>query len=201
MTRQLNPALDPRLRRLVHAQDDPARLDVLTASQVTVLDGALPSGPVPKTRVLVRASEPAPTAGEPENSWTPVAEGIYAVELPITELETLAEDPRVQFVEAARLMAPQLVTSVPETRADQLRVAQPPRPALTGNGIIVGIIDFGLDFTLDDFVKPDGTTRVAFLWDQSLTPQAGEAPPAGFTRGVQYAADAIKAALKAANPF
>jgi subtilisin family serine protease len=201
MARPLNPALDPRLRRLVHAQDDPARLDDLTASQVTARDGSLPSGGPPTTRVLVRASRPTPSAATPDTTWTTVAEGIYAVQLPIADLETLADDPQVQFVEAARLMAPQLVSSVPETRADRLRVAKPPRPALSGLGIVVGIVDFGLDFTLEDFVNPDGTTRIAFIWDQSLTPQAGEAAPAGFTRGVEYDADAINAALKDPNPF
>ena len=120
MARQLNPALDPRLRRLVHAQADPARLDDLTASQVVVRDGGLRRSADPTTRVLVRAGGSPPTDAAPDAVWTTVAEGIYAVELPIAELEALADDPQVQFVEAARLMAPQLITSVPETGADQL---------------------------------------------------------------------------------
>jgi subtilisin family serine protease len=202
MTRSLHPALDPRLRRLVHAQDEPPRLEGIAASQVVARDGGLPSDGAPTTRVLVRASGPTPSAAEtPNSSWTTVAEGIYAVQLPIAELEELAEDPGVQFVEAARLMAPLLDTSVPETRADRLRVAEPPRPALSGKGIVVGIIDFGLDFTLDDFITPAGETRIAFLWDQALTPQAGEAAPVGFTRGVEYDAQAINTALKDPNPF
>jgi subtilisin family serine protease len=201
MARNLNPALDPRLRRLVHAQDDPARLEDLTASQTTVRDGSLPSGGPPTTRVLVRASGPTFAAATPDTTWTTVAEGIYAVQLPIAELEALADHPQVQFIEAARLMAPQLVTSVPETRADRLRVAEPPRLALSGKGTVIGIVDFGLDFSLDDFINPDDTTRIAFIWDQSLTPQADEAAPAGFTRGVEYDANAINAALKDPNPF
>jgi subtilisin family serine protease len=200
-TRRLNPALDPRLRRLVHAQDDPARLDDLAASQVTARDGSLRDEDPLTTRVLVRASGPAPHTEIPNATWTTVVEGIHAVQLPISELEALADDPQVQFVEAARLMAPQLVTSVPETQADQLHVTAPPRPALTGKAVVIGIIDFGLDFTLDDFVDPGGTTRIAAIWDQSLTPRAGEAAPAGFSRGVEYDADAINAALKAPDPF
>ena len=173
MAPQLNPALDPRLRRLVHAQADSARLDDLTASQVVVRDGGLRRSADPTTRVLVRAGGSPPTDAAPNAVWTTVAEGIYAVELPIAELEALADDPQVQFVEAARLMAPQLITSVPETGADQLHSPAPPRPALTGAGAIVGIVDIGLDFTLDDFTNSDGTTRIAFLWDQSLNPRPG----------------------------
>ncbi len=201
MAPQLNPALDPRLRRLVHAQADSARLDDLTASQVVVRDGGLRRSADPTTRVLVRAGGSPPTDAAPNAVWTTVAEGIYAVELPIAELEELADDPQVQFVEAARLMAPQLITSVPETGADQLHSPAPPRPALTGAGAIVGIVDIGLDFTLDDFTNSDGNTRIAFLWDQSLNPRPGESAPAGFTRGVEYDADAINTALKDPNPF
>jgi hypothetical protein len=43
MTRQLNTSLDPRLRRLVHAQDDPTRLGDLNASQVVTRDGGIPT--------------------------------------------------------------------------------------------------------------------------------------------------------------
>jgi subtilisin family serine protease len=201
MAQQLNPALDPRLRRLVQAQGDPARLDDLTAAQAGAHEGDPASGDPPTARVLVRASGSTPDTGIPGTGWTTVAEGIHAVEVPIAELEALADQPQVQFVEAARRMAPQLTTSVPDTRADRLRVAAPPRPALTGEGVIVGIVDFGLDFTLDDFINTDDTTRIAFLWDQSLTPRPGERTPAGFTRGVEYDADTINAALKDPNPF
>lgn len=201
MARQLDPALDPRLRRLVLGQDDPMRSTELTEQEIPVRDGGVSRAGPPRTRVLVRARGRASAERTPHSTWTPVAEGIYAVELPVTELEALADDPQVQFVEAARLMAPELVTSVPATRADLLHVAAPPRPALTGRGTVVGIIDLGLDFTLDDFIDPAGDTRVAFLWDQSLSPLSGESTPAGFGRGVEYDAATINVALKSPDPF
>lgn len=41
-------------------------------------------------------------------------------------------------------------------------------PALLerGAGVVVGIIDWGLDFEHPDFRNPDGSTRVSALWDQ-----------------------------------
>ena len=54
----------------------------------------------------------------------------------------------------------------------------------TGAGVIVGVIDTGLDYTHSDFLNADGTTRVLALWDQSDT--ADYRPPAGLTYGTTY---------------
>lgn len=50
---------------------------------------------------------------------------------------------------------------------------------LRGRGVLIGIIDSGIDYMHPDFRNPDGTTRIAHLWDQSLS----GTPPEGFTRG------------------
>lgn len=39
---------------------------------------------------------------------------------------------------------------------------------LTGRGVIVAVIDSGIDFFHEDFRNPDGTTRLLELWDQQL---------------------------------
>lgn len=39
----------------------------------------------------------------------------------------------------------------------------------TGKGVIVGIVDQGLDFTHPDFKNDDGTTRVLRYWDHTLS--------------------------------
>jgi minor extracellular serine protease Vpr len=38
---------------------------------------------------------------------------------------------------------------------------------LTGKGVIVGVVDSGIDWRHEDFIRPDGTTRVLFLWDMT----------------------------------
>lgn len=39
---------------------------------------------------------------------------------------------------------------------------------LTGQGVIVGILDTGIDYLNDEFCYEDGTTRILGIWDQSI---------------------------------
>ncbi len=48
-------------------------------------------------------------------------------------------------------------------------------PNLSGAGVLVAVLDSGIDYKLPEFRKPDGSTRIRFLWDQTLQPEA----PAG----------------------
>ncbi len=66
---------------------------------------------------------------------------------------------------------------------------------LFGKGVLVAVIDSGIDYTLPDFRNPDGTTRIRALWDQSLVPQEGEKSPEGYAIGVEYTAEEINQEL------
>jgi subtilisin family serine protease len=76
----------------------------------------------------------------------------------------------------------------------------PPRRPYDGKDVLVGVIDFGCDYTLADF-RDDAGTRIEFLWDQSLQPQDGEQAPVGFGYGVEYNRAAIDRALRQGDPF
>ena len=68
----------------------------------------------------------------------------------------------------------------------------------SGKGVLCGIADSGIDWRHPDFCNPDGTTRIAAIWDQTLVPDAsrGMYPPAGYYQGVEFTRAQINAALK-----
>ncbi|MCJ7933310.1 MAG: S8 family peptidase [Chryseobacterium sp.] len=60
--------------------------------------------------------------------------------------------------------------------------------AYNGTGVLVGVYDTGIDWKHPDFRKASDQTksRIVSIWDQTLTAQGSEAPPAGFSTGVEY---------------
>lgn len=64
---------------------------------------------------------------------------------------------------------------------------------LTGEGVIVAIIDSGIDYAHPDFRNEDGSTRLLALWDQTAR---GGTPPDGYYNGVEYLAEELNQALQ-----
>lgn len=101
------------------------------------------------------------------------------------EVEQLASLPTVVSVRYGAEFVPHLETSVPEVRADQVWTLNRATGAFsgagqTGRGVVVGIIDSGIDVVHPDFFDagPPPRTRIKRVWDQGLTPVVGESSPA-----------------------
>lgn len=115
--------------------------------------------------------------------------GDYAiVTLPETELETFSRRPQVEFVEKPKRL---YFSDFQAKEASCIRSLQVGRENLTGRGILMGVVDSGVDYRHPDFCNADGTTRILRLWDQSV---AGR-PPKGYVLGTEYTKEEIDEAL------
>lgn len=91
------------------------------------------------------------------------------------------------------------LTSMVSLEASGIRSLQlNPYLALYGQGVLVGIIDTGIDYRHPAFINNDRTTRVVSIWDQTI--QEG-APPQGFNYGSEYTSELIDIALQNENPL
>ncbi len=133
----------------------------------------------------------------------------------VETLEKLNQLPSVISVEKQRDNAIQLDKSIPDIMATNVWSRSGDSfSGYTGSGVIVGIIDTGIDFRHKNFIKPDGTTRILRIWDQTMfapvnPPQAGETAPAAITTGpftatlgygVEYTEAQINATLNTESP-
>ncbi|MBR4083831.1 MAG: S8 family peptidase [Lachnospiraceae bacterium] len=82
--------------------------------------------------------------------------------------------------------------------ASGIRQLQGPPLNLRGNGVIVGIIDTGIDYANEAFLDVNGESRILAIWDQTI--QDG-IPPEGFFFGSQYLREDINTALQTENPL
>jgi len=120
---------------------------------------------------------------------TSFADGIACLDIPLDKAEAVAELRGLSYLEAAKRARPRLDVSVPEIGADRASSEY----GAIGTGVIVGVIDTGIDVLHPDFIRPDGTSRVLFVWDQNANTGT---PPVGFGYGREYTAADIAAALK-----
>ena len=77
-----------------------------------------------------------------------------------------------------------------------LSIQQQPYLGLRGSGVLIGFVDTGIDYTQQVFRYEDGTSKIRYLYDQSIT----GAPPEGFYIGTEYTNEQINQALQSDNP-
>ncbi|MCD7825973.1 MAG: S8 family serine peptidase [Clostridiaceae bacterium] len=120
------------------------------------------------------------------------------------DLEGIAALPEILFMEK-----PKRLFFVLDNGRSASCLSSVQRPAVPGNiqaggqnlsgaGTLVAVIDSGIDYFHPAFRREDGSSRIAFLWDQSADQaQAEGRVPAGYGFGAQYTMDEINLALQA----
>ena len=105
----------------------------------------------------------------------------------------LAQYEEIVFIEKPKL----LFYEVDQGRAAScINPLQTANYNLYGEGVLVAMIDSGIDYSHPDFQNEDSTTRIAILWDQSIPGN----PPEGFDIGSAYSREQINEALKQPMP-
>ncbi len=111
-------------------------------------------------------------------------------------LRQISEDLGMNYVN----IEPQILSLLGEEAliASQITdVQQQPFLNLTGQGVILGFVDTGIDYTKTAFQYEDGTSKIKYIWDQTLT----GTPPENMRFGAVYTQEEINRALTSPNPL
>ena len=122
------------------------------------------------------------------------AGAIVSLAIPASALESVARLDEIAWLRAGRGYA--LQNDVSTSDAHTAARTENATFGNAGEGVIVAIVDTGIDYTSPDFRNPDGTTRLVGIWDQTINDLAYPPPP-GFTFGSYYSRSDIDAALAA----
>jgi subtilisin family serine protease len=128
---------------------------------------------------------------------------VFTGDMPRSAIAKLEKVEGLKRAEASRGLRNELNLAVPEARNPGSGALGKviPDDGPKGHGVIVGIIDTGIDYTHQSFRNSDGSSRILAIWDQRRTPQAGEHHPDGFKYGVEYTKEMIDAALRSSDPL
>ncbi len=117
---------------------------------------------------------------------------IASVTLKGKDIKALADQPYVIRVEADNPYSKTQVMNdsmLVNNRLVQVHAgAAPLAQAYKGDGVVIGIIDTGIDYNHPDFKDASGKTRIKFLWDQVLPDSA---PPLPYNYGQEWTATDI----------
>lgn len=104
------------------------------------------------------------------------------VVLPAEFVVSFSQNPAVEFIHFSNDKGqPLLEQSRINTRTDEVHEGDDGIfGSYTGSGVIMGIIDAGLDLNHPDFHYPNGNTRVIELWDQNMPFDAQKTPSFGY---------------------
>ncbi|MCI9536097.1 MAG: S8 family peptidase [Lachnospiraceae bacterium] len=90
----------------------------------------------------------------------------YAILIvPENLIDQVSRLPQIEYVEKPK----RLFFAINRAKAAScINILQEPPENLTGKGVLMAVIDSGIDYFHDDFRNEDGTTRILELWDQAL---------------------------------
>ena len=118
------------------------------------------------------------------------------VTIPVNQVNNLYNYKEVEYFEPSKNVTPN-GTLKTEMGTTEILPIKSTEKNLNGKGVIVGIIDSGIDYIHKDFINNDGTSRIIYIWDQSIDGNN----PKGFIHGSEYTSNDINKAIKESEPY
>lgn len=190
----INQKIEPSLRAAMNATPEELAASPDLSTGTTSTDGLW------EIIILYGGTADALRLAFPQYSITFLLGNYAILRLPEAAISTLAASPLVIYIERPRRLFFEVLNGKRSSCVSSLQ--QNASSSLTGRGVLLSVIDSGIDYRHPDFRNANGSTRILALWDQTIAPDpsAGTSPPDGYSLGTLFSQERINAALEAATP-
>lgn len=128
----------------------------------------------------------------PGVSITELSNEYAIITCPENLIDALTGYEEIEYMEQPKRM---FFTVTEGKQASCVTAVQSGELSLFGEGVLVAVIDSGIDYAHPDFINEDRTTRIEALWDQTIEGN----PPEGYKNGTLYTREQINEALAQSN--
>ena len=145
-------------------------------------------------QVLVKYNGDIEAVARSEGGFAQIISNQFAVlTLRPDRIRNLLKYTQVEYIETPKKLVYSVETSMQASCITSVQNNLPYK--LKGKGVLLGIIDSGINYSHPDFRNSDGTTRIAYIWDQTILGN----PPEGYLIGTEYTSEDINKALEETN--
>lgn len=125
---------------------------------------------------------------------------IGVISTPYQYLEQLVRDvPSITYIDPRSMyvlqdISPSNVDNINNTKIN-------PYLNLSGSGVLIGMVDTGIDYLNEEFKREDGTSRIMNIWDQTIQVRKDKSVYIGDTYSNEEINNAINAYKNGGNPY
>lgn len=145
--------------------------------------------------IIIKYSGALEAVREFATSVTPLRNGYAILTLTEENIVQLASLPQVEYIEKPKRLYFEVMNGRRVSCINSVQNTRFLDGPLKGGGVLVAILDSGIDYENNDFRNLDGTTRIFRLWDQTITGN----PPKGYAIGTEYTREQIDEVLQTGN--
>ena len=121
---------------------------------------------------------------------------LFSLEIPSQNVHRFSLEKAVKLIEFSLSPGKSMSdTMLIQTNVDSIiKQYAPLKTSYTGKGVVLGVIDSGIELAHEDFKDSTGNTRVLFVWDQGVAYNPAR-QALNYTYGVQWDSAAINAGI------
>ncbi|GKX67114.1 S8 family peptidase [Inconstantimicrobium mannanitabidum] len=125
---------------------------------------------------------------------------LAVISTPYENLARLQQDvPSIIYIDQRRMFIAQDISPSDVDNINNIKIN--PYLNLTGKNVLIGMVDTGIDYLNQEFIREDGTSRVENLWDQSIEDYKDTSVYVGVTYTNEQINSAINAKKNNQDPY